>query len=584
MHFDALCLACITCELQRDLCPGRVQQVVMEAPRSLALEVYAHGRRQSLLLHAEPADARLHLVQGKVRRGVEGVTPLLLLLRKYVRDAFLVAVRQPALYERVLELEFEHREHGPTCLIVEMIGRTPNVVLCDGRRVILDCMQRVTGSQSGGRTLLPGNAYVLPHQLTRIPPLDDGSPDYYQRLQALTQMEGPLWKALVSEMCGISPSQAREIAFRARGDAFAPATGTSVVPLAQALQELWQPASRGECSPHMWTASDGSVGYAAYLPQLAEMVSPAATLSEAIETVLALRQQTRLSERDSYAESRRVVLRMLQQASGRVTRQWQALANDEPEPGEADTLRTQAEWLLALHTRIADGQRTLEVDTGSETLRIELESDRSPVEQAQAMFRRAAKSERAIRAIAERRVKLRADFDFLAQLESDLSLAQDQSEIAAVRRDLEASGLTPHKKGARPSVAQPRSAPRVYRTPDGARILVGRSASQNDRVTFEMARPEDYWLHVRGAPGSHVIVQSGGGSTSDSDLEAAAQLAAYYSSQRGETSVDVIITRRKWVQRVAGGRPGQVTVRHEEVLRVAARLPEVVQLDEKPGR
>jgi predicted ribosome quality control (RQC) complex YloA/Tae2 family protein len=326
------------------------------------------------------------------------------------------------------------------------------------------------------------------------------------------------------------------------------------------------------------------MGYAAYLPQLAEMVSPAASLSEAIETVLAFRQQTLPSERDTYAESRRVVSRMLLQATGRVTRQWQAVENDEPEPGEADRLRTQAEWLLALHTRIEDGQRILEVDTGSETLCIELDDSRSPVEQAQAMFRRAAKSERAIRAIAERRVKLRADFDFLAQLESDLSLAQDQNEIAAVRRDLETSGLTPHKKGARPTTTQPRSAPRSFRTSDGARILVGRSASQNDRLTFDVARPDDYWLHVRGAPGSHVVLQAASGHVSESALHAAAQLAAYFSSQRGESAVDVIITRRKWVQRVAGGRPGQVTVRHEEVRRVAAHLPEVVQLDEKPGR
>jgi hypothetical protein len=41
----------------------------------------------------------------------------------------------------------------------------------------------------------------------------------------------------------------------------------------------------------------------------------------------------------------------------RVTRQLAALAGDEPAPGAADSLRTQAEWLLALSSQIAPGQQ-----------------------------------------------------------------------------------------------------------------------------------------------------------------------------------------------------------------------------------
>ena len=54
----------------------------------------------------------------------------------------------------------------------------------------------------------------------------------------------------------------------------------------------------------------------------------------------------------------------------------------------------------------------------------------------------------------------------------------------------------------------------------------------------------------------------------------AAQLAAYYSSQRGERAVEVAFTERRFVTRVPGGRPGQVYIRDEKVVTVAAELPQ----------
>ena len=40
-------------------------------------------------------------------------------------------------------------------------------------------------------------------------------------------------------------------------------------------------------------------------------------------------------------------------------------------------------------------------------------------------------------------------------------------------------------------------------------MLIGRSNEGNDHLTHVMARPEDYWFHVHGAPGSHVVLRRG---------------------------------------------------------------------------
>jgi predicted ribosome quality control (RQC) complex YloA/Tae2 family protein len=113
-------------------------------------------------------------------------------------------------------------------------------------------------------------------------------------------------------------------------------------------------------------------------------------------------------------------------------------------------------------------------------------------------------------------------------------------------------------------------------TPEGIEILVGRNARQNEIVTFKMAASQDLWLHVRGAPGAHVVVRSGGRPVTAETIQIAAQLAAYYSNLRGERAVSVAVTRRRFVERVSKGRPGQVTIRNEETIIVAAEMPESV--------
>ena len=99
-------------------------------------------------------------------------------------------------------------------------------------------------------------------------------------------------------------------------------------------------------------------------------------------------------------------------------------------------------------------------------------------------------------------------------------------------------------------------------SPSGKRILIGRNARQNEKLTLRDAAPEDLWFHVKNAPGSHVVLklkESGVNTASDADIEVAAALAAYYSSQRSGSKVNVDFTAVKNVKKIPGGKPGMVT-------------------------
>ncbi|MBI3957351.1 MAG: NFACT family protein [Chloroflexi bacterium] len=574
MHFDALTLAAVAAELNTTIRGGRVQQILRPDAHSLGMEIYAERQRHYLLLSAHPQASRIHLSEQKLRRGMEKETPLLLLLKKYVRGAILDAIELPIAYERLLALRFDHPEHGPTMLLVEPMGRLSNLILLGAGGRILDVLKRVAPGENAQRVLLPKRVYAYPPAQNKMPPLDDGNPDYCIRLAELLAAGGRLWRALVDGVEGISPTLAREIAWRVTGEANGDAEPGQVVALAATLQELWQLPQTGEWMPGLaLDEEEGVNGFAAYELHFVDDFLPVENISAAIARFYGEAERDAAGSTDAYAGMRNGVATLIRQAEERVRRQLDALAADEPEPGDPAQLRTQAEWLLALSSQVQPGQRELVVPLGEEKLVIRLSANETPVQQAERMFDRAAKLERAALFIPKRRALLETDLLYLDQLQSDLALAQNQPEIASVREGLREAGYLRQHPGRQLKVAPDRSKPLRYLSAEGFAILVGRNARQNEIVTFDEAGPDDLWLHVRDAPGSHVVIRCGGQPVREETAQAAAQLAAYYSRQRDERGVAVAMTRRRFVTRAPGGRPGLVHMRNEETLLVEGVLP-----------
>ena len=81
----------------------------------------------------------------------------------------------------------------------------------------------------------------------------------------------------------------------------------------------------------------------------------------------------------------------------------------------------------------------------------------------------------------------------------------------------------------------------AYTLPGGWQVLVGRTDADNDFLSFRVARPEDWWFHIRGLPGSHVILQGPPGADPDRQtLQRAAAIAAYHSKGSCTSSLRVI--------------------------------------------
>ncbi|HPF70669.1 MAG TPA: NFACT RNA binding domain-containing protein [Candidatus Krumholzibacteria bacterium] len=113
-----------------------------------------------------------------------------------------------------------------------------------------------------------------------------------------------------------------------------------------------------------------------------------------------------------------------------------------------------------------------------------------------------------------------------------------------------------------------------YELPGGWEVLAGRTDQDNDRLSLKMAAPNDWWFHVRGLPGSHVVLRVPAGEEPDNaTVKAAAAIAAWHSKKREAREVAVSATRARYVTKPRGAKPGTVEIRKEKVLNVRPALP-----------
>lgn len=109
----------------------------------------------------------------------------------------------------------------------------------------------------------------------------------------------------------------------------------------------------------------------------------------------------------------------------------------------------------------------------------------------------------------------------------------------------------------------------AYQLPGGWQVLAGRTDAANDYLSLRLARPNDLWFHIRGMPGSHVVLRVPARTAPDrATRELAAAIAAYHSKARAAGVVAVSCTEARHVSKPSGAKPGTVTIRKETVLKV----------------
>jgi len=246
------------------------------------------------------------------------------------------------------------------------------------------------------------------------------------------------------------------------------------------------------------------------------------------------------------------------------------LEGDLQSHADAERQKHVGDLLLAnLSTARREGNRVELIDYFADdgaTIQIELHQSISLQEEANRRFGLYSRSKRAV---AQIKMRIPAVEDRLREL---------KLEQESLEKDITAKHLTgssrkpapPASAGESKKTVQKIPGTRRYLSSDGFEILVGRTANDNDHLTFKVARPNDLWLHAGDYGGSHVVVRN---STKKPvphrSLIEAAQLAAWFSQAKKDPKVDVHYTERKFVAKIKGGKPGLVRLQRFKNITVA---------------
>lgn len=214
-----------------------------------------------------------------------------------------------------------------------------------------------------------------------------------------------------------------------------------------------------------------------------------------------------------------------------------------------------------------------------ETRLIPLETHIEPAKQIANLFKRSRKLKIGLPFMVHQIEKNQQEQERWKDLQEKAALIQTPEELREFCRIEHIS--TQPKPLPSQEKKQPKRPYKEFYTGSGLKIWVGRDAKTNDKLTFQLANGRDWWFHVSGCAGSHVILRLE--SQKDPDENAildALQLAVAYSKLKNESHIDVIVTQRKYVQPPRQGKPGEVLVSQHKIRQIspdARRLQQIKQ-------
>jgi predicted ribosome quality control (RQC) complex YloA/Tae2 family protein len=262
------------------------------------------------------------------------------------------------------------------------------------------------------------------------------------------------------------------------------------------------------------------------------------------------------------ADRRSTMERRIRKAIDRTRRLVRNLEADLERASEAPGLRKRADLLASVLHTVSQGQPSFTVDdwdTG-EQVTIALDPARSPVEVMEGWYHKARRLDRVGDQVLER-------LDEAERLLVELADALEQVDDADGEQLDALDRLLPSPQRQRRSGE--RTADLITWTgPQDQRILVGRNAKANRRLTFQLAKGHDWWLHLREKPGPHVVIPSARERPPQLELLlAAAQIVLVSSKVPVGASADVQYARVKDVRPIPG-EVARVRIAQERVLHV----------------
>ncbi|SMC56105.1 Rqc2 family fibronectin-binding protein [Sporomusa malonica] len=570
MNVDGLSLAPLVNELNAALAGGRIDKVFQPDAYSLLLWVRQPGENLRLFLSANPERPKLFLTALAPEN--PAVAPsFCMLLRKHLEDGRIGSIEQHSL-DRIVNINIDVRgDRGIIVtkrLVIEIMGKHSNIIMTQDN-VIIDAIKRVSAHVSRHRQVLPGKEYVYPPGQDRLNILEI-EPALFAR-QVLAAPAPSLSKAIIASGIGLGPLTAREITWRggfSSDISLGELDAADIDALSEAVASVAGPLKEGLVAPTVVVEGQNRpLAIAAFEPGhlTHHNLHKFPSMSAAVEFFDKFKGRPSLPEKE-------LLTKLLTAELAKLARKQAVLTGELAQAENAYELRKCGDILMAnLYTITPGAHEQALFDIYSEEpeaqeIVISLDSALSPLENAQRYYTRYNKAKRSEEHLACQLKECQEDIAYLDSIAVALTHASASVEVSEIRQELVAAGYIRTTEKRRVPVVQ--SSPLAAKTSDGFSLIIGKNNRQNDLVTFKQAQPDDIWLHTKDMPGSHVIIRSEKREIPTQTINEAAQLAAYFSKGRQSANVPVDYTKRRYVRKPSGVKPGFVIYDHQSTIYV----------------
>ena len=560
MALDGISIHALVHEFNQNLLNGKINKISQPEREELLITVNTADGNKRLLISANASLPFMYIT--KDNKPAPAQAPgFCMLLRKHIGAGRIIEISQMGL-ERVVRFKIQHlNEMGDITfkyLYVEIMGKHSNIIFCNEENMILDSIKHIPSSVSSVREVLPGRDYFIPAQEGKINPLES-TEDFFK--SKVLKKSDSVFKAIMSSYIGISPTIANEICYRAGIDSDVSNASLFDEHKNSLYKEFTALIDDVKSNNYYYNIIvDGNTNkpmeYAPLkLSMYADMQSKEYdSFSEVLVEFYAKRNAyTNIHQKS--ADLRKIISNHIERAAKKLDLQ----LKQEKDTNKREKYRIYGELLHTYGYEAKQGDKSITVINyyNNEELTIPLDVDLTPSENAKKYFDKYAKLKRTAEALETYIEQSRQELELLKSIEASLTIAETETDLADIRRELIDHGFIKKHTGNKKEKSK-KSKPLHFIDDNGFDIYVGKNNYQNDELTFKFATGNDWWFHTKKIHGSHVIVKTNGKELPDSTYEYAAELAAYYSSGRDSDKVEIDYLQKKNVKKPASSVAGFV--------------------------
>ena len=638
MTLDGITCQLLANELNKELEGKRVDKIYMPDRHTVILHIRFTGGYRKLLISIDPGSPRICFAENTAEN--PSIPPsFCMLLRKYLAGSRIESVTNPG-YERIIEITVsntdELRDRKTYTLTVELMGRFSNLVLINENGKILDSAIHVDFSVSRVREVMPARVYEYPPAQDKLSPDDALKMAEEGKLPIMeSELSRPIEKALVGSIKGLSPVLAAYITQKADIDdrkTLAMLTEDQKRALNSEVKAFLKSVTEGTYTARIFYDESGEPADASIADLSGYTKSKTvSSISEAIYLSYLARDSRLVMDigRDRLNQ-------IISNALARVIKKRELHEQDLEEGRKAESYKHSADMILTYKYMITQGSTSVTLtdytDDGQKDIVIDLNPTLDASGNAQEYYKRFHKAKRKME-LAENYLKedeLAAQY--LRSLVAAVNAATSLEDLQAINEEIrseiagdngfrknhsakknninsgdpnkmvgvaksgkassralrEAAKRANAGKGSKDKSKERALPCRRYMTSDGYEILAGRNNIQNDQLTFHTASRRDWWFHVKGLPGTHVILKTKPNEEmpSDNAVLEAASLAAFFSkaiileehmtsedSKPGMLKAEVDYCPVSHVKKIPGAKPGMVIYEGYYSVLVEAKEP-----------